>query len=146
VTAGGAGPATGPEALAAAAVEATRCLGTLVALGRTGQSASAEELGFFGLLVGERRDVGAFVRATLAPVLDYDAKRGTDLVATLRAWFDAGGSPARAAEALRVHVNTVTQRLDRVARLLGRDWSSPDRALEVQLALRLHRLAEGGAG
>jgi hypothetical protein len=146
VTAGGAGPATGPEALAAAAAEAARCLGTLVALGRTGQSASAEELGFFGLLVGERRDVGAFVRATLAPVLDYDAKRGTDLVATLRAWFDAGGSPARAAEALRVHVNTVTQRLDRVARLLGRDWSTPDRALEVQLALRLHRLAEGGAG
>ncbi|CCH90602.1 Transcriptional regulator, CdaR family [Modestobacter italicus] len=143
VTAGGAGPATGPEALAAAAAEAARCLGTLVALGRTGQSASAEELGFFGLLVGERRDVGAFVRATLAPVLDYDAKRGTDLLATLRAWFDAGGSPARAAEQLRVHVNTVTQRLDRVARLLGRDWSTPDRALEVQLALRLHRLSDG---
>jgi hypothetical protein len=144
VTAGGAGPATGPEALAAAATEAARCLGTLVALGRTGQSASAEELGFFGLLVGEGRDVGAFVRATLSPVLDYDARRGTDLVATLRAWFDAGGSPARAAEALRVHVNTVTQRLDRVARLLGKDWSAPDRALEVQLALRLHGLAGRG--
>jgi hypothetical protein len=143
VTAGGAGPATGPEALAAAATEATRCVATLVALGRTGQSASAEELGFFGLLVGDRRDVGGFVRATLAPVLDYDAKRGTDLVATLRAWFDAGGSPARAAEALRVHVNTVTQRLDRVARLLGKDWSSPDRALEIQLALRLLRLSNG---
>ena len=140
VTAGGAGPATGPEALAAAATEAARCLSTLVALGRTGQSASADELGFFGLLVGEGRDVGAFVRATLAPVLDYDARRGTDLVATLRAWFDAGGSPARAAEALRVHVNTVTQRLDRVGRLLGKDWPAPDRALEVQLALRLHAL------
>jgi hypothetical protein len=145
VTAGGAGPATGPEALAAAATEAARCVSTLVALGRTGQSASAEELGFFGLLVGERRDVGAFVRTTLAPVLDYDAKRGTELVATLRAWFDAGGSPARAADALRVHVNTVTQRLDRVARLLGRDWSTPDRALEVQLALRLHQLTGGDA-
>jgi DNA-binding PucR family transcriptional regulator len=43
-----------------------------------------------------------------------------------------------------VHVNTVTQRLDRVARLLGPDWSAPDRALEVQLALRLHRLADAG--
>jgi DNA-binding PucR family transcriptional regulator len=146
VTAGGAGPATGPEGLAAAATEAARCLSTLVALGRTGQSASAEELGFFGLLVGEGRDVGAFVRATLSPVLDYDARRGTDLVVTLAAWFDAGGSPARAAETLRVHVNTVTQRLDRVARLLGKDWSAPDRALEVQLALRLHRLAHSNDG
>jgi hypothetical protein len=141
VTAGGAGPATGPGALAATAVEAARCVATLVALGRTGQSASAAELGFLGLLVGEGRDVGAFVRSTLAPVLDYDTRRGTDLVGTLQAWFEAGGSPARTAVALQVHVNTVTQRLERVGRLLGRDWSAPERALEVQLALRLHRLA-----
>jgi hypothetical protein len=146
VTAGGAGPATGPEALAAAAAEAARCLGTLVALGRTGQSAGADELGFFGLLVGEGRDVGAFVRTTLSPVLDYDARRGTDLLTTLRAWFDAGGSPARAAETLRVHVNTVTQRLDRIGRLLGGGWSAPDRALEVQLAVRLHPLTGGLGG
>jgi DNA-binding PucR family transcriptional regulator len=73
-------------------------------------------------------------------VLEYDARRGTELAATLQAYFDAGNSPARAAEALRVHVNTVTQRLDRVGRLLGREWSAPQRALEVQLALRLHRL------
>jgi DNA-binding PucR family transcriptional regulator len=75
-------------------------------------------------------------------VLDYDAKRRTDLVGTLQAYFRSGGSPARAAEALGVHVNTVTQRLERVGRLLGKDWSSPERALEVQLALRLHHLAD----
>jgi hypothetical protein len=140
VTVGGAGPARGPGAMAAAHAEAARCAATLVALGRTGGSASAEELGFFGLLVGDGRDVHGFVAATLAPVLEYDAKRGTDLQGTLQAYFDAGNSPARAAEALRVHVNTVTQRLDRVSRLLGREWSSPERALEVQLALRLHKL------
>jgi GAF domain-containing protein len=140
VTAGGAGPVHGPAAVAGACAEAGRCASTLEALGRGGQSASADELGFVGLLVGEGRDVPGFVAATLAPVLEYDARRGTDLVATLRAWFDTGGSPARAAEVLNVHVNTVTQRLDRVGRLLGRDWSAPERALEVQLALRLHRL------
>ena len=50
------------------------------------------------------------------------------------------------AEALGVHVNTVTQRLERVGRLLGKDWSSPERALEVQLALRLHHLADAVEG
>ena len=140
VTAGGAGPSAGPGAVGAAHLEAARCAATLVALGRTGTSGSAEELGFFGLLVGDGRDVRGFVDATLAPVLEYDSKRGTDLQATLQAFFDAGASPARAAEALRVHVNTVTQRLERVGRLLGKDWNSPARALEVQLALRLHRL------
>lgn len=146
VTAGGAGPAAGPAQLAAAHEEAARCATTLVALGRAGQSASAAELGFFGLLMGDRRDVRAFVTATLSPVLEYDARRGTELEATLRAWFDGGGSPARAATALRVHVNTVTQRLDRVGRLLGRDWTAPDRALELQLALRLHRLTAPDGG
>jgi hypothetical protein len=141
VTAGGSGPAGGPAAIAPAHAEAARCAATLIALGRTGDSASAEELGFFGLLVGDGRDVGAFVTATLAPVLEYDAKRGTDLIATLQAYYDCGSSPARAAEALRVHVNTVTQRLERVGRLVGKDWSTPDRALEMQLALRLHRLS-----
>jgi DNA-binding PucR family transcriptional regulator len=141
VTAGGAGPVSGPGAVPAAQAEAARCAATLVALGREGGSAGAAELGFFGLLVGEGRDVRSFVAATLAPVLEYDARRGTDLVGTLQAYFDASGSPARAAGRLRVHVNTVTQRLDRVGRLLGKDWSAPDRALEVQLALRLHGLA-----
>ena len=43
-------------------------------------SASADELGFFGLLVGEGRDVrGVRRRRPSAPVLDYDARRGTDL-------------------------------------------------------------------
>jgi GAF domain-containing protein len=141
VTAGGSGPAGGPAAIAPAHAEAARCAATLVALGRTGDSASADELGFFGLLVGDGRDVAAFVTATLEPVLEYDAKRGTDLIATLQAYYDCGSSPARAAEALRVHVNTVTQRLERVGRLIGKEWSAPERALEVQLALRLHRLS-----
>jgi hypothetical protein len=140
VTVGGAGPVRGPAAVAGAYTEAVRCVATLVALGRAGDSASAEELGFFGLLVGEGRDVRGFVDATLAPVLEYDARRGTDLVTTLHAYFEAGASPARAAEALQVHVNTVTQRLERISRLIGKEWSTPDRALEVQLALRLHRL------
>ncbi len=45
-----------------------------------------------------------------------------------------------------MHVNTVTQRLERVGRLLGREWSTPERALEVHLALRLHRLTGSSAG
>jgi sugar diacid utilization regulator len=140
VTAGGAGPARGPAAIATAHREAARCAATLVALGRAGASAGVEELGFFSLLLGAGRDVRAFVDATLGPVVEYDSRRGTELRRTLQAYFDSGSSPARAAEVLGVHVNTVTQRLERIGRLLGSDWSSPARALEVQLALRLQGL------
>ncbi len=126
--------------VAAAYREAHRCADALMALGRTGEGASAEELGFVGLLIGEGRDVSGFLASTLGPVVDYDTRRGTALVKTLAAYFGVGGSLSRTADALHIHVNTVTQRLDRVAQLLGSDWQEPERALEIQLALRLHRL------
>ena len=140
VTAGAAGPADSPAGVAAAFHEADSCATALIALGRAGDGASHTELGYVGLLLGDRRDVPAFVHAAAGPVIDYDARRGTALLKTLEAYFAAGGSLARAAESLHVHVNTVTQRLDRISHLLGADWQSPSRALDLQLALRLHRL------
>ncbi|EOD70384.1 GAF domain-containing protein [Amycolatopsis vancoresmycina DSM 44592] len=120
--------------------EAARCVRALLALGRTGEGAAMAGLGFLGQLLGDRADLDAFVRQTLGPVLDYDERRGTELVATLRAYFANGAQLARTKDVLHVHVNTVVQRLERVASLLGEDWQAPDRALEIQLALRLHRL------
>ncbi|MEU1880537.1 GAF domain-containing protein [Streptosporangium sp. NPDC020072] len=140
-TAGACGPVRGPGEVAGAHQEARRCADALVALGREGEGAGVAELGFVGLLVGGGRDIEAFLTATVGPVLDYDARRGTALVRTLTAYFGTGCSLSRTAEALHIHVNTVTQRLDRVAQLLGPGWQAPERALEVQLALRLHRLS-----
>jgi hypothetical protein len=140
VTIGSAGPARGPVALAAAAAEAARCVRTLLALDRAGQGAALADLGFVGQLIGDRTDLDGYVRATLGAVLDYDTRRGTDLVRTLEAYFECGTNLTRAKDQLHVHVNTVVQRLDRIASLLGEDWQQPDRALEIQIALRLHRL------
>ena len=140
VTVGAAGPAAEPLPLAAAHGEASRCLRALLQLGQRGRGCTLAELGFVGVLLGDRADTAGFVRATLGPVLDYDARRGTDLVATLGAYFDCGGSLARTKDVLHVHVNTVAQRLERITVLLGDGWQAPDSALEIQLALRLHRL------
>lgn len=140
VTVGASGPAAGPAALATAADEARRCVRSLLALGRAGHGAALSDLGFVGQLIGDRTDLAGYVRATLGPVLDYDQRRGTDLVETLRAYFDCGTNLTRAKDVLHVHVNTVVQRLDRIASLLGEDWQSPSRALEIQIALRLHQL------
>ena len=139
VTAGAGGPGEGPEGVAAAHAEAEHCLEAMLALGRRGTGGAMADLGFLGLVLGESRDAGGFVRRTLGPLLDYDARRGTELVATLEQYFAHGGSLARTREVLHVHVNTVAQRLERIGRLLGEDWNSPERALEVQLALKLHR-------
>ncbi|HZE40761.1 MAG TPA: helix-turn-helix domain-containing protein, partial [Stackebrandtia sp.] len=120
--------------------EARRCAEALTALGREGDGAGAAELGFVGLLLGGGGDARPFVHSVLGALVEYDEKRGTALIPTLQAYFAAGGSPSRAAEALHVHANTVAQRLERIARLLGEDWQEPERELEVRLALRLVRL------
>ncbi|GKQ39403.1 helix-turn-helix domain-containing protein [Streptomyces sp. A012304] len=131
-----------PEGLVAAYREGRRCLDALRLLGRSGDGAAAEDFGFLGLLLAGDRDVAGFVDRTIGQVVAYDERRGTDLVRTLDAYFACGMSPARTKDALHVHVNTVAQRLERVGRLLGDDWQDPDRTLEIQLALRLHRLAD----
>jgi DNA-binding PucR family transcriptional regulator len=141
VTAGAAGPVTGQAAFPEAYREAARCLAALRVLGRTGDVAASGDLGFLGLLLGGR-DVAGFVAATVGPLTEYDERRGTNLTATLECYFAVGGNLARAKDELHVHVNTVTQRLDRVSRVLGPDWRDPERALEIQLALRLRRLTD----
>ncbi|WP_406331417.1 helix-turn-helix domain-containing protein [[Kitasatospora] papulosa] len=143
VTVAGTGPARGARELAAAYAEAARCLRAMRVLGREGEGACVDELGFLGVVLGNAKDVDGFVTAVLGPLLRYDEQRGTQLVRTLRAYFGAGGSLIRAKDELHVHVNTVVQRLDRIQVLLGRNWNEPDRALELQLALRLHLLSGG---
>ncbi|MFI9803806.1 helix-turn-helix domain-containing protein [Streptomyces sp. NPDC052301] len=148
VTVGASAPVTGltahPETVTAGYAEGRRCLEALHLLGRAGDGAAAEDFGFLGLLLAGERDVAGFVDRTIGPVVSYDERRGTELLHTLDAYFACGMSPARTKDALHVHVNTVAQRLERVGRLLGQDWQTPGRALEIQLALRLHRLATPG--
>ncbi|MFG2263438.1 helix-turn-helix domain-containing protein [Streptomyces sp. NPDC048720] len=139
VTVGSAGPVAHPGPLHGTYQEARRCLEALTALGTDGGSASAQELGFLGLLLADSPDIPSFVQTTIGPVIAYDDRHRTDLVHTLEAYYASGGSPRRAAETLHVHPNTVSRRLERITELLEPAWQEPMRALEVQLALRLQR-------
>ena len=137
VTIGATGPAAWGSALVEAHRQAARLATTMLRLGRSGESATPDDLGVAGLVGAGEVDVRAHVEQVLGSVLQYDAQRGTDLVGTLHAYFAAGQSPTRAATALHIHPNTVQQRLDRIRALLGDGWQQPDRALDVQVALRL---------
>jgi sugar diacid utilization regulator len=79
---------------------------------------------------------------TLRPLREYDASRQSELVETLRAYFESGFNGARAAERLSVHPNTVIYRLRRVHDLTGRDPCDPDDLLLLVLGLKV--LAPGG--
>lgn len=80
------------------------------------------------------------VRTLLGPVLDLPGDDRLAILATVRAWFDSGGSPSLTAERLFLHRNTVRYRLNRFQDLTGRDVTDPVAATHVYVALECARL------
>ena len=66
------------------------------------------------------------------------------LVATLERYLDLGGDARAAAEALHLHRSSLYARLHRIEEIAGVDLHSGEDRLELHLALRIWRLAEGG--
>jgi DNA-binding PucR family transcriptional regulator len=138
------GPLAGGEAPAAVGVaacaggiggirtahEAARqTAGLLIALGRDGATASAEEVGVYRSLFSHagRGDVRAFVDATLGPLLRHDEQRGRDLAGTVRVYLAQAQHHARTCAELHVHANTLYQRLERVTSCWGSGGGSRSR-------------------
>ncbi|MHC3471069.1 helix-turn-helix domain-containing protein [Streptomyces sp. 7R007] len=120
---------------------ASRCLDLALALGKTDHGATTSDYALYSLLFAPDRinELDRFISATIGPLLAYDAQRSTDLVTTAATYFANRGSLAQTARALRVHLNTLLKRLDRIDLVLGSGWRESE-ALDTQLALRMHRL------
>ncbi len=88
--------------------------------------------------VGEARE---FVRAELGQLLGDD-DQSARLSATLRVYLEENMSPSRASRRLGVHEHTITNRIRAVQELLPHPIEQ--RACELQVALRLIRLAQSG--
>ncbi|MDT7572935.1 MAG: hypothetical protein QOE05_3109 [Actinomycetota bacterium] len=133
----------GAAAFPDAYLAARRCLQATLALGRRHLVADSESLGVYGFLLaaGGADEAAEFVRRTVGPLLEHDAARGTELARTLEEYLASGRQHSATAEQLHIHPNTLYQRLTRIGAVLGEDWREPDTALELHVALRLHRLA-----
>ncbi|MBB5159630.1 helix-turn-helix domain-containing protein [Saccharopolyspora phatthalungensis] len=91
------------------------------------------------------KELSGFIAATIGPVLRWDQERGTQLFETLRVFADSYASPTRTARVLHVHINTVTQRLERISALLDANWREPEPLFRISVAARLHALARDTA-
>ncbi len=121
---------------------ASRCCALMQSLGVTDKAATADQYAMFALLFDAERtqDLDQFLADSVEPLVEYDLRRSTQLVATLTAYFHHAGNFARTARALHVHTNTLLKRLERVDAVLGEGWRAPDRALQLHVGLRLHAL------
>ncbi|MBB4663109.1 PucR family transcriptional regulator [Conexibacter arvalis] len=85
----------------------------------------------------DRQVLRAYRDTLLGPIEAWDRDRGADLVRTLRAFLDHDGHWRATARALHIHHNTLRYRLDRVARLTGRDVDTTAGRVDFTLALAI---------
>jgi DNA-binding PucR family transcriptional regulator len=127
------------EALPDVHRRAVRGLALMLTLGRGGTVARACELAPYAAVFGDPADAEPFMRELLAPLLDAQTRRSAQLAETLLTYFDCGRSTADTAARLHIHANTLRQRLEKISTLIP-GWDSPEHALDLHLALRLHAL------
>lgn len=95
----------------------------------------SDELGVARLLATWQRSevTRAFAETALLPLR---GPGNTHLLTTLRAYLESGGSVVLTAQALGVHRNTVTTRVQQVRDRLGVDLDDPSQRLALQVACR----------
>jgi len=70
----------------------------------------------------------------------YDRDHHSDLVASLEAYLDHGGSLAESATVLYVHRNTLLARVHRIEQVLDLDLGAAGERLNLHVALKAYRL------
>jgi hypothetical protein len=103
---------------------------------RRGGVIEFDRLGVYRLLAEIPTAVERFVREWLGPLIDYDAERRSQLVATLSSYLECGRRYRETTAALAIHRSTLKYRLRRVSELSGRDLADPDTCFNLQLATR----------
>ncbi|WP_246033401.1 PucR family transcriptional regulator [Streptomyces hundungensis] len=78
----------------------------------------------------------AFATRLLGPLRDHDSRHRTELLPTLEAFLDCDASWTMCAAQLRLHVNSLRQRVARIEQITGRDLSRLETRLDFLAALR----------
>ena len=76
----------------------------------------------------------------LAPLIEHDEQRTTELLPTLRTWLRNDAQPSRTCEELFIHRNSLSYRLRRIEQVLGLSLDTLDGKATCLMALRLVEL------
>jgi purine catabolism regulator len=102
-----------------------------------------EDLGVYPLLLrgsATAEELHSFAERILAPLRAYDEKHQTELIRTLRLYFEVGQNVKTAAAELSVHRHTVFYRLRQIAEISGHDLDSAHDQLTLRTAMAIDAL------
>lgn len=99
-----------------------------------------EDLGVYRFLM--QLDMGyvlpSFIQDYLQPLIKHDQDQGSELLLTLKVFFESNLSKQEAAARLFIRRQTLYHRLEKIEELLGEDFLSPHHRLCLELAIRAH--------
>ncbi|HEY2705684.1 MAG TPA: GAF domain-containing protein [Candidatus Dormibacteraeota bacterium] len=98
-----------------------------------------EELGPYRYVLGSDPGVRDQYQDRLERLVEYDRRRGTELLDTLERYLDKRGNIVGTARVLYLHSNTLRQRLTRIERLAELDLAGED-WLSLAIAIRVVKL------
>lgn len=115
-------------------------IGTI--LGKRGFVLSCSDLGIFELLLRQSKpeELREFSNRYMGALAAYDRKHGGGLVQTLETYVRRNYCLNETAEELHLHPNSVKYRLRKIEELCGVDLRDSEDLMNLQVALRLHRL------
>ena len=103
---------------------------------------SYDELGIYKILCQDllTEELEDFYNKTLKALEDYDAKKSTELVRTLEAYFIYNGNLSKMSENLFTHYNTILYRINRIEEITGMKLDNPNDRLNLEIALKIRDL------
>jgi hypothetical protein len=136
-------PYLGLDGLRTSLAEAKEAATIAQAAGGTSGVQHIDEMGVRRILLGwyASDSFAEFAQTLLGPLLVSDGE-GT-LLHTLEVYLDEESSATMAAARLKVHRNTILNRVERLRTMLAVDLNDPEERLAVQLACRVIRLKRG---
>jgi purine catabolism regulator len=140
-------PAQATESLGHSFAEAYQAATLCVRLKRESQSTYFGDFSLYSLLNALKTpdELERFCHLWLQHLIEYDDQQRSDLLVTLKVYFDNNGNTARTASTLNIHRNTLAYRLNRIAEITCLDLDDADVRLNLQLALKARQMLQAQA-
>lgn len=98
-----------------------------------------DDLGIYRILFFEclQPELNEFYLEMLESLVKYDKNKKTDLILTLKKYFEFEGNLKEISEKMFIHYNTVVYRMQRIKEILGVNLNNYEDRLNLQIALKI---------
>jgi len=109
---------------------------------KTGNIINYDELGVYKLFIHEglKEELIEFCEFNLDELIKYDKKRKTDLLKTLRMYFESNGNLRKMSEKLFTHYNTILYRMERIQEITGKKLDNEDDRFDLHTSLKIYNI------